>query len=153
MSHAAWSIFLFAAGIILLIAEFILPAHGLVCLIGVMCILSGVGFCFLINSWLGAGVFVAAALASPFLFTLAIRLFPRTLLGRKLVLPPVENPVPGIPVQIGQVGLAISELRPMGICEFDGQRVEAASEYGIVPAGAKVQVVTLNNRQPVVRVV
>jgi membrane-bound ClpP family serine protease len=47
--------------------------------------------------------------------------------------------------------VAISELRPIGQCEFDGQRLEAQSDHGIVAAGAKVKVVNVINRRPTVR--
>ena len=46
-----------------------------------------------------------------------------------------------LPVQIGQTGTTVSELRPMGTCDFAGQRVEAISELGIIPRGQQIRVV------------
>jgi membrane-bound ClpP family serine protease len=48
--------------------------------------------------------------------------------------------------------MTVSELRPMGWCEFDGQRLEAMSEHGIVPPGTRITVVALVNQRPTVRV-
>jgi membrane-bound serine protease (ClpP class) len=151
MSYGESAILLFAVGIILLIAELFLPAHGMILLLGMLAILTGIGLCFVINPWLGLGAFVGSAAGMPLLFALLIWLMPRTPMGRKFVLPPIPTSVPPIAVQIGQTGTAVSELRPMGLCEFDDHRVQAASELGVIAAGKKVQVVSLNNRQPTVR--
>lgn len=153
MTYTEWAIFLSVAGIILIAAELFLPTHGLLGALGACAVIGALVFCFLINIWLGTAAFVGTTLATPFVFALAIRLMPKTLVGRRLVLPPINNPVPPMPVQIGQVGLTVSELRPMGICEFDGQRVEVLSEYGMIPPGQKVQVVNLHSRKPTVRAV
>jgi membrane-bound serine protease (ClpP class) len=153
MQPHEYAIFAYAAGIVLIAAEVLLPAHGLIGLVGAISILVSVGFCFAIDPWIGIGVFAATLAASPFAFALAMRIFPRTPFGRSLLLPPVKDEVPPVTVQIGQVGVTVSELRPMGTCEFAGVRVEALSDQGIVAPGQKVQVVNLNNRRPTVRVV
>lgn len=153
MTYTEWAIFLFIVGLVLIAAELFLPTHGLLGALGASAIIGTLIFCFLINFWLGAAAFTGATLATPFVVALAIHLMPKTLVGRRLVLPPVKNPVPPMPVQIGQVGLTVSELRPMGMCEFEGQRVEVISEYGMIPPGQKVQVVNLCSRKPTVRAV
>jgi len=151
MSFAEWSILLFAVGLILLIAELFLPAHGLILALGALCVLAGIGLCFVINPWLGVGTFVGWGVATPILFAVLTKFVPRTPLGRQLVLPPIKNSIPPVLVQIGQTGTTLSELRPMGMCDFDGVRIEAISELGMIGAGTKVVVVNLANRQPTVR--
>lgn len=153
MTHLEWFILLYAVGVVLVIAELFLPTHGVVGVAGVGLILVGVLFCFLFNSLLGIGVLAVTMGASPFVWVLAMKVFPKTPVGKILVLPPVENPAPPALVQMGQVGVTISELRPMGICEFSGRRVEVISEQGIIPSGSKVQVISLSNRRPTVRVI
>ena len=153
MQPHEYAILAYAAGIVLIAAEVLLPTHGLIGLAGAISILVSVAFCFAIDPWIGLGVFAATLAASPFAFALAMRIFPRTPFGRRLLLPPVKDEVPPVTVQIGQVGVTVSELRPMGTCEFAGVRVEALSDQGIVAPGQKVRVVNLNNRRPTVRVV
>lgn len=153
MSLGEWSILMFAVGVILLVAELFLPAHGLILVSGALAVIVGVVLCFFISPWLGVTAMVGTAAGTPVLFAALLKLAPRTRVGRELVLPPVEAHVPPALVQIGACGIAVSELRPMGYCEFDGQRVEAMSELGMIRAGTKVQVVSVNNRQPTVRAV
>jgi membrane-bound ClpP family serine protease len=153
MTHLEWFILLYAIGIVLVIAELFLPTHGILGVGGLGFVLAGILYCFLARPWLGIGMLAATMTASPFVWVLTMKIFPRTPMGRNLVLPPIHNPVPPSPVQMGQLGITISELRPMGICEFSGQRVETLSEQGIIPAGRKVQVVNLANRRPTVRTI
>jgi membrane-bound ClpP family serine protease len=153
MQTHEYAILAYVLGAVLIAAEVLLPTHGLVGIVGVVGILVSVGFCFAINAWIGLGVLAATLAATPFAFVLAMRIFPRTPFGRKLVLPPVHDEAPPALVQIGQTGVTVSELRPMGTCEFSGTRVEALSDRGIIAPGQKVQVVNLNNRRPTVRVV
>ena len=54
-------------------------------------------------------------------------------------------------VGIGQTGVAISELRPIGICEFDHERHEARGELGPIRAGEKVKVVRIDEGRIIVR--
>ena len=153
MQAHEYAILAYALGAFLIAAEVLLPTHGLVGVAGAIGILVSVGFCFAIDPWIGIGVFAATLAATPFAFALAMRIFPRTFVGRKMVLPPVKDEPSPTQVQIGQVGVTVSDLRPMGTCEFAGVRIEALSDCGIVPAGRKVQVVNLNNRRPTVRLV
>ena len=80
-------------------------------------------------------------------------LWPRTPMARKMMLPPVESRPDPLPFHMGQLGVAVSELKPMGVCEFDGRRVESVSESGVVAAGSRVKVMGADNRRPLVRVV
>jgi len=85
-----------------------------------------------------------------------VNFWPRTRVGRQLVLPSHDNaprPLEPLPVQIGQTGTTISELRPMGTCEFAGQRIEAISDLGIIPRGQQIRVVNITNRRPTVRAI
>jgi hypothetical protein len=72
-------------------------------------------------------------------------------MGRKMLLKPVVN-VPEAPaVRIGQRGITVSGMRPVGVCEFDGRRVEAITEIGMLEAQTPVIVTAINNRRPTVR--
>lgn len=152
MIMVEWIIALFAVGVILMIAEILLPTHGILGAGGVLACLAGLVLCFVWSVWLGLGVFVGGVVAAPLIGAWWIRIWPRTPMGRRIVLPPAETRPEPLPVQIGQRGIAISDLRPTGVCEFDGRRVEATSEIGIISAGQVVSVVNVDGRRPVVRV-
>jgi membrane-bound ClpP family serine protease len=140
-------------GIALLIAEMLLPSHGLLGLGAAACILTAVFVAMRQNAWAGLGLLLVVVAMSPLAWTAFVKIWPKTPLGRRIVLPPVANPPTVPPVTVGQSGVTMSELRPVGVCEFDGGvRVEAHSEHGIVPPGTAVKVIALVNNRPMVRV-
>ena len=98
--------------------------------------------CFRIGPWLGVSVLGVMVLASPFLFMWMMELWPRTPVGRRLVLnatvPQAERPAV---IQRGQEGKTVTELRPIGECDFGAIRAEVISEYGIIAAGSVVKVI------------
>jgi membrane-bound serine protease (ClpP class) len=52
---------------------------------------------------------------------------------------------------LGQTGTAISPLRPAGIAEFDGARVDVVSDGGFVDAGSPIEVTRVDGNRIVVR--
>lgn len=52
---------------------------------------------------------------------------------------------------LGRIGRTVTPLRPIGICEFDGQRVECLAESGYVEEGRRIEVVRVKGTQPTVR--
>jgi len=136
----------------LLIAEVLLPSHGVLGLGAAGCILAAIFVAARQNVWAGLALLVGVTAMTPFAWVAFVKLWPKTPIGRRLVLPPVANPPPSSTVRVGQAGVTMSELRPIGVCEFDGVRVEAHSEHGIVPPGTAVKVVALVNNRPTVRV-
>jgi len=136
----------------LLIAEVLLPSHGVLGLGAAGCILAAIFVAARQNVWAGLALLVGVTAMTPFAWVAFVKIWPKTPIGRRLVLPPVANPPPSSTVRVGQAGVTMSELRPIGVCEFDGVRVEAHSEHGIVPPGTAVKVVALVNNRPTVRV-
>src|SRR5437763_3637255 len=156
MSLGQLSIILAAVGIILLIAELLLPTHGVLAFVGIAALLSAIVTSFLINVWLGIGSMFGGVSIMPLIGAWLVNIWPRTRLGRELVLPSHDNvsrPIEPLPVQIGATGLTVSELRPMGTCEFAGQRIEVISDLGMIPPGKQIRVVNITNRRPTVRAI
>ena len=151
-----WAVLLAGICIALIIAEVLLPTHGVVGALGVMGLFAGIVCCYLINVKLGTLVLIATACATPLVWMAFVRIWPHTLIGRRVVLPRVVSTTSAAPVLVGQRGVTVSELRPVGVCEFDlptgfNERVEAISEHGIIESGKPVAVVDVANNRPVVR--
>jgi membrane-bound ClpP family serine protease len=137
----------------MLLAEVILPTHGILGVFGIGSAVAAIVVTLRQNPWAGLGLTIALAAASPLIWSAALRIWPRTWMGRKIMLPPVQSNPPPPPVCVGAEGIALGDLRPMGVCEFpDGTRVEATSEHGIVESGRAVKVIALVNNRPVVRI-
>lgn len=145
---------LFLIGLILLLAEVLLPTHGLVGALGLIAIAGGIGYAFRYNAMLGTGLLAGTVLASPFAFVLAMRVYPYTPVGRRMILKmPEETPKELLRVSIGDIGRAISELRPAGQCQFPGGEYEAHSDDGIIHANSAVKVVNVEGGRIIVRAV
>jgi membrane-bound ClpP family serine protease len=153
MTLPLWAISLFALAVVLLVAEALLPTHGVLGVGAVLSVLAAIVVCYVIDLWLGTGVFFGTVLAAPLLGALAVRVWPHTPVGRRVILPPVKSERPADRVLVGQTGYTVSELRPMGIVEFDLDRVEAISEHGIIDPGRPVKVVAVQAGRPMVRAV
>lgn len=153
MTLPLWAISLFALSVILLAAEALLPTHGVLGVGAVLAVVAGLVVCYVIDFRLGTGVFFGLVLVAPLLGALAVKVWPHTPVGRRVILPPVTSERPADRVRVGQTGYTVSELRPMGIVEFDLDRVEAVSEHGIINPGKPVKVVAVQGGRPTVRAV
>lgn len=52
---------------------------------------------------------------------------------------------------LGQSGVAVTPLRPAGIVEIEGERVEVQTEGGFIASGSRVRVVAMDRRRFFVR--
>lgn len=136
---------------VLILAEMMLPTHGILGGLAVLCFLAIIVLCFYINQWFGFGVLMASAIATPFVGSWLVSYYPKTRLGRKLILYDEKTVAPPPPVHIGQEGIAASRLMPSGEAEFGPQRVEVIAEQGSIDAGQRVRVVSFINGRPAVR--
>ena len=161
MTPLAFVILLFASGVLMLLAEAVLPSHGILGVIGGVALVAGVAVCFWMNQYVGVTAAVTLFVLAPFVAALWVKVWPHTYAGKRLILGPgsevATGQAPWAPVQVGQVGVVVTELRPGGTCEFGSgsgaTRVEARSEHGIIPAGRRVEVVAVIDRRPLVRAV
>lgn len=143
---------LMGLGVVLFIAELMLPTHGVLGILGGGAMIWALVVCTRLNAWAGLALMVAMAAATPLAWVGVLKVWPHTPMGRRIMLPPTPPADAELLVRVGQAGVTISELRPMGMCDFDGTRTEAISEHGVVPAGTPIKVVALVNRRPTVRV-
>lgn len=152
----SWAVLLAGIGIALILAEVLLPTHGVLGVLGAGGLIAAIVMCYLISIRLGTLVLIAAACATPLVWIAFVRVWPRTPIGRRVVLPRVVSAISPAPVLVGQRGVTVSELRPIGVCEFDlptgrNERIEAISEHGMIPPGRAIAVVDVANNRPVVR--
>ena len=145
-------VLLMSIGVVLLLAELLLPSHGILGVGCAACILGAIFVASRQNVWAGLGLLVGVAALTPFAWVAFVKIWPKTPVGRRVVLPPVTSEFAPASVRVGQAGVTMSELRPVGVCDFGGVRVEAQSEHGIVAPGTAVKVVALVNNRPTVRV-
>lgn len=152
MTPLLLALILLAGGVVLLIAELLLPTHGLLGVLGLAVIFGSAVSLMWVNQWLGIAVLAILVLSSPFWFMAALRLWPHTPVGKRMVLTATTTTptTDGAHLAVGQTGTAMTEMRPMGECEFGPIRTQAVSQLGIIPAGTMVKIVSLDGEKPVV---
>jgi len=87
-------------------------------------------------------VFVASCLGTVFSVVLAFRYLPRTSLGRKWIpataITGVSNKTPEL--NVGDLGIAETHLRPVGIARFKERRYDVESLAGMIEQGTRIRI-------------
>lgn len=144
-------------GVALLILEVFLPGFGLPGISGMILMLASVVLVW-VNYGAVAGLLVAvAALAlAGIAISVSLRSASKGKLSQSaLVLPEVD--MTGIDESaelselLGKEGMTTTVLRPAGIVEFDGVRLNVVSEGGYIEQGAKVRVDKIQGNRIVVK--
>jgi hypothetical protein len=108
------AILLFGIGIALLLGELLLPTHGILGVLGAGGVVAAIVVCYMMNVWLGTGVLLAAMIVTPFAGTAAVKLWPKTPIGRRVVLPPVFDAVPEPTVRMIAPGRTVKVVAMSG---------------------------------------
>ncbi|MBN1815800.1 MAG: hypothetical protein JW828_00475 [Sedimentisphaerales bacterium] len=156
----AFAVFLFAACAVLLVLEIFIPSFGLLTICALACLGAGIALFFqfgAVAGWLGVGI---AAVLIPIFWFIVYKMFPHTSFGKALILgKPDRDAGDGIPdnqqrsQMLSKEGIAITPLRPVGTCDFDGNRHECVSESGFIEKGSIVKVIHVEGPQITVRLI
>lgn len=147
------AIILFVAAIIFLVAELFLPTFGLLAIGSGACAIAGVVIVSWIDATLGLIAAVVLVVAAPFVIYKLIISYPKTMVGKRMLLEKpmqqTENTVDS--ALLGSSGKTITMLRPAGVVDIRGKRVDCVSEGDVIDAGKNVTVVSVNSGRIVVR--
>jgi membrane-bound ClpP family serine protease len=154
----AFAIFLYFVCAALLIAEIFVPSGGLITICALLSLAGGIALFFRYSvtaGWIGVAV---AFLMIPSVLIVAYRMFPRTRFGRSVTLqPPKREQGDAVPDTaelrelLGRQGEVLTPLRPVGMCDFSGRRVECMADGGYLGKGSKVKVIDVESTQVKVR--
>lgn len=163
---AGWEELLLVAGglVFLLLEALFIPGFGVVGALGIVAVLAGFAL-----SMVGAGVTTATMLLAAARVVLSLlaallaslvllRLLPHLPFGRRLILATGLSAAEGYASApqsdshwLGRRGRASSTLRPAGIAEIDGERVDVVSDGELIDAGEPIEVTRVDGNRIVVR--
>jgi len=158
---AGWeSIIIFAVGSFLLALEiFVIPGFGITGISGIIAILLSLFMSFGGNYIEAAYSILSAFLATVIISLLLLRYIPRTKTWSKLVLSTGETAELGFSATpqeekkryLGERGRSISMLRPAGVAEINGERIDVVSEGDFIPPYTEIEVIQVSDNRVVVR--
>lgn len=163
MDHVTLAYILIGVGILLLAAEFVLPTGGILAGLGLFGMLFGVGMTFMYGDpSTGMIALVVTFVVVPVIGGVGVRYWPQTRMGQRFILNAPEDDdatVAGMPVNVeleqlrGRFGRAVSALRPAGVVEFDGRRVDTITEGLMIDEGQWVRCIDVKAGKVIVRAV
>jgi membrane-bound serine protease (ClpP class) len=158
-SYLAVGIVLIVAGFLLMLAELFLPHGGALAVVSVGCITVGVACAFFYDALAGMLTLLGILAALPVAGGALAHYWPHTEWSRRFLLPGTapEDTVASQPhLQDlerlkGRFGRTLSALRPAGVVDFDGRRVDTITEGMMVEPGQWVRCIDVRAGRVLVR--
>jgi membrane-bound serine protease (ClpP class) len=155
-----YAVILIALGFVLLLAELFIPTGGILFVLSVAALIVGIGMTYYSQQpavFIGTLIFVV--IGAPALFGLAFYYWPKTPMGKKFFLtgPEEDHTLASTPVNLeleqlrGHYGKTLSPLRPAGVTDFDGRRVDTITEGIMIDAGQWVRCIDVQAGKVIVR--
>jgi membrane-bound ClpP family serine protease len=160
MDPLAWAALLLLLGLVLVTLEVFVPSGGMLGLLSIGSLTAGIVLAFYYRGAEVGFLFLAAtAVSVPTALVLAFRYWPKTPMGRRLLLdvPRGDEVLPDSPQRrslrqmVGKYGVAKSVMLPSGAVLVEGQLIDALSEGIPIEAGQRVKVIEVRGNRVVVR--
>jgi len=158
-SDLLWAYLLIALGLVLLVAELFLPTGGVLFVLSVAAMVVGLGMTYYADQAAFLATLIVVVVGAPVLFGLAFYYLPKTPMGRRFFLHGTQedDTLANLPVNLeleqlrGRYGRTISALRPAGITDFDGRRVDTITEGMMIEPGQWVRCIDVQAGKVIVR--
>ncbi len=158
--YATFGFILIGVGLVCSVGELFLPS-GFFLVASMGCIALGVGLTFAAGSTTGMLALLSVLAAVPLMAMLFFKVWPKTPMGRHFLLtkPRADATLASMPLHQemeklrGRIGKTLAPLRPAGVADFDGRRVEVITEGMMIDGGQWVRCIDVRAGRVVVRLV
>lgn len=149
------AILLLGLGLLLVAAELMFPSFGVLGVLAAGAIIGAIAMAFGISTSTGAGFLVATAILLPAVAIAALKLFPKTPMGRFMISPGLSHAGQAATDErdmalLGQQGLVESDCKPTGIARIGGRRIDVMSRGELIARGASIVVIEVSANRVVV---
>jgi len=159
MDYWIWAVLLLVLGMCLGIMEVFFTSAGLLAFLSAASIIAAVITGFQQGQMAGFIILILAMAGMPTAVVLAFKYWPRTAIGRRVLLsaPTSDDVLPEgrgkehLKALVGRVAKTKSKLLPSGVVVVDGRNVEAVSEGMPIEVGQEVRIVQVRGKRVVVR--
>ncbi len=157
-----WGIGLWAIAILLFVIELIVPSGGIIGGVSFLCAACGVGAFWMASTTWGIVSLLMLIVMVPVCGWFAVKVMPETTLGRQMMLAEDEDELQMRAMEaaaqrereqalVGAEGVALQDLRPVGLARIEGTKVEVLAATGYIEAGTTIRVVSVEGNQIKVR--
>jgi membrane-bound serine protease (ClpP class) len=153
IDYLSLAVLLFALGLVLFVAEYFLPTGGFLIVFGVLLCVAAVGIIAKYGSQIEAvAAIVALCIGVPLAGTGGFYFW-----GRRMALRTSDDPATDLSGASdladlkGRFGVTASQLKPSGIVDFDGRRIDAVTEGPMLDAGVSVRCLDVRGGKVIVR--
>lgn len=151
------SIILLVLGVFIVLLELFIPSAGLLSVLAALCFVGSVVAGFFSSMTVGLLMLLATLIAIPVLIVAMIKIWPKTPIGRRILIERAPSPeavvpkwVPDGETLVGQIGVAKTKMLPSGIIEINGRKYDALSDGLPIEEGEPVKVIAIKNNHIVV---
>ena len=142
---------LLGLGVLLIVLEAFVPSGGILGLCALASAIAGIVFLFKYDTMWGAIGLLGAVILGPMAFLWAVELLPNTPLGRLMLGPTNEEiaqqrtqtnkaQTAGRDELLDATGLTLTDMRPSGVIEIEGNRHDAIAIGGIIDRNEPIRV-------------
>jgi membrane-bound ClpP family serine protease len=159
MEFDIWPWLLIILGLVLLVAELFLPTGGILFVLSVASLVVGVAMTYYHGPATFITTLIGVLVGAPVLFGLAFYYWPKTSVGKRFFLhgQQEDDTLAYTPMNLeleqlrGHYGRTVSALRPAGITDFDGRRVDTITEGIMIEPGQWVRCIDVKAGKVIVR--
>ncbi len=158
MEHVTVTVVLLLGAVAILFAELYIPSGGILFLMALIMLAGFVFRMFSYSEFLGYSSLVGCIVGLPSGIALVLRNLEHLPMSHRIIPP---NPPahaggareahPELAALVDRCGTAVTPLRPVGMCEFDGARVPCVAESGSIESGERVVARRVHMNELVVR--
>lgn len=155
-----WAIVLGASAALLFVLEIAIPSGGLLGILSFGSLTGMIAVLFMIDSNLGFAGIIGSVFIVPAALVLAFKLFPHTVVGRRLILSDAQKAgetrysstgIDSTEGLLGQQGVTVTPMYPGGEVKINGRRINCTAAHGTIEKGINVEVVNVNGLEIEVR--
>ena len=153
-----WTFLFLCLTFIVAVLEVFLPSGGIFAVLALAFLITSIVFSFQANVFFGSFYTFVVCLLVPVFLWCALRIWPNTWIGRRILLTPEEDPalIPDEEQQIlkqliGKHGIAKSKMLLGGLIDIEGNRYSAISDTEPIEAGEPICVIRIEGTSIIIR--
>lgn len=158
-----WGFGLMGAALLLVVIELMVPSGGIIAVTAIVVTIAAIAAFFKYDTMWGVSSLAFTIVMIPVVFHYAFKIIPYTPMGKRLILGQKDEEETQREVLaeqqardeeqalVGLTGVALTDLRPVGAAQIEGNRIEVLAEGGAISAGTPIRVTSVQGNQVKVR--